>query len=195
MSSPMDSSDPYGRKHAHFGFDAPFQVTNFGQLSCVGGGAAAQIPLRGSWNAVVDLSGCKLLGLPRNFSGDSLTYMLGVRWSPKTASRITPHFRVMIGGHKIYQEILDPERKATLLAQGEKGSYYRNVYEDYTPNWHTNGLAVSAGGGVVVGINRAIGLRLGSVEYVRSWTDRINGYDFSRGLRVSTGLVVNIGSW
>ncbi len=195
MTLPLDSSDPYGRKHAQFAFNVPFQVTRFGRLSCVGGGTTAQIPLGSSWDAVFDLSGCKLLGLPRNFSGDSLTYMMGTRWSPKTASRAAPHFRLMIGGHKIYEERLDPDLKTTLLAQGEEGTYYRNVYLDYTQNWQTNGLAVSIGGGVDVGINRAIGLRLASVEYLHSWLGRFNGYAFNNGIRLSTGLIVNVGSW
>jgi len=192
---PLDPSDRYGRKHASFAFNVPIQTTKFGPLNCVGGGATAQIPLSNSWDAVIDINGCKLLGLPENSSGDSLTYMAGARWSPKTADRLTPHVRVMVGGHKVYEEQQDPDRKAALLAAGEKGTYYRNVYLDYTRMSHTNGLALSVGGGVDLGFNRAIGLRLASVEYLRSWTDPLNGRIYNNGLRFSTGLTVNVGGW
>jgi hypothetical protein len=192
---PTDASDPYGRKRASFGFDVPLEITRFGGLTCIGGGTTAQFPLSNSWDAVINLSGCKLIGLPQDYSGDSLTYMLGTRWSPKNASRTVPHFRVMVGGHKIYEERLYPEIRKELVAQGAKGTYYRDIYLDYTQNWRQNGLAVSIGAGVDVGINRALGLRLASVDYLHSWLSQLNGSDFRDGIRFSTGLIVNMGSW
>ncbi len=192
---PADSSDPYGRRRANFAFNVPFEITRFGRLTCIGGGTTAQFPLSDSWDAVINLSGCKLIGLPADYSGDSLTYMLGARWSPKNARRTVPHVRVMVGGHKIYEERLYPELRDELLAKGVKGTYYHDVYLDYTQNWHENGLAVSIGAGVDVGLNRALGLRLASVDYLHSWLSRMNGSDFSDGFRLSTGLIVNMGSW
>jgi hypothetical protein len=192
---PSDSSDPYGRKRANFTFDIPFEVTRFGRLSCVGGGVNVQLPLSDSWDAVVNLSGCKLIGLPQNDSGDSLTYMLGARWSPKSAGRMVPHVRVLVGGHKIYEERLYPDLQKELQAQGAEGTYYHNVYLDYTQNWHENGFAVSLGAGLDLGINRALGYRLASVDYLHSWLSKLNGSDFSNGVRISTGLIVNMGSW
>jgi len=190
-----DSEDPFGRKHAQFSLEIPFDFAQMGGLDCAGGGVVAQIPVRGSWDATVNLSGCNLLGLPSNTTGDSLTYMLGMAWSPKNASRTTPHFRLTIGGQRVYFEKLDPERREVLLANGEKGTYYRSVYEEYTESRSASGLAISLSGGVNVGINRAFGLRLASFEYTHSWVDRIEGYDLSNGLKVSTGLIFNVGSW
>jgi len=192
---PPDPSDPYGRKRANFAFDIPIEVTRFGRVSCVGGGVNAQFPLSNSWDAVINLSGCKLIGLPQDFSGDSLTYMVGARWSPKSAGRVVPHARVMVGGHKVYMERLYPDLRDELLEQGVKGNYYHKVYLDYTQNWRQNGLAVSLGAGVDIGINRALGYRLASVDYLHSWLSRLNGSDLSDGLRISTGLIVNMGSW
>ncbi len=192
---PTDTTDPYGRKRASFAFDIPLEITRFGRLTCIGGGTMAQFPLSDSWDAVINLSGCNLFGLPENYSGDSLTYMLGARWSPKNASRAVPHVRMMVGGHKIYEERLFPELRDQLLAKGVKGTYYHDVYLDYTQNWHENGLAISLGAGVDVGINRALGLRLASVDYLHSWLSNLNGADFHEGIRFSTGLIVNMGSW
>jgi hypothetical protein len=195
MDVPLDASDPYGRKRSNFSFDIPMEVTQFSRLTCVGGGVTAQFPLSDSWDALINLSGCKLIGLPQDYSGDSLTYMIGARWSPKTARRTVPHFRFMVGGHKVYEERLYPDLQKELLAQGIKGTYYHNVYLDYTQNWHENGLAVSIGGGVDVGINRALGFRLASLDYLHSWLSQLNGSDFHDGIRFSTGLIVNMGSW
>jgi hypothetical protein len=131
---PPDSSDPYGRKPANFGFDIPLEVTWFDKLACIGGGTTATFPLGRSLDAVINVRGCKLLGLPQNTSGDSLTYMLGAQWSPKNAGVAVPHVRVMLGGHKVYEEKLLPDVEADLLARGVKGTYYHDVYLDYTPN-------------------------------------------------------------
>jgi hypothetical protein len=57
-----------------------------------------------------------------------------------------------------------------------------------------NGLAVSIGAGVDLGINRAIGLRLAGVDYLHSWISTMNGSDFRNGIRFSTGLIVSVGS-
>jgi hypothetical protein len=195
VEGPPDPSDPYGRKHASFTFDVPLEVTSFGRLNCVGGGVNALLPLNKSLDAAINLSGCKLTGLPTNYSGDSLTYMIGARWSPKSARRAVPYVRLMVGGHKITEERLDPDLKTELLARGEKGTYYRNVHMDYTQSWRKNGLAVSLGAGVNIGINRALGLRLASVDYLHSWLSPLNGVEFRDGLRFSTGLTVNIGGW
>ncbi len=192
---PLDAADTYGRKRAIFAFDIPVEVTHFGKLSCAGGGAVAQIPLSDSWDAVFNLSGCKLLGLPQDYSGDSLTYMLGARWSPKNASRVVPHVRMMVGGHKIYEERIFPDLEKELMEKGAKGTYYRHIALDFTQTWHENGLALSIGAGVDIGINRALGFRLASVDYMHSWLSRLNGADFHEGIRVSTGLIVNMGSW
>jgi hypothetical protein len=192
---PLDSTDPYGRKRSDFAFNVPIEVTRFRGLTCVGGGATAQYPLTSSLDAVFNVTGCKLLGLPEDYTGDSLTYMVGARWSPKNAKRAVPHLRVMVGGHKVYEERLFPELRKDLLARGVKGTYYHDVYLDYTQNWSENGFAVSVGAGVDVGINRAIGLRLASIDYLRSWLNPVNGVDFREGIRLSTGLIVNVGGW
>ncbi len=195
LDLPQDSSDPYGRKRANFAFNIPFEVTRFGRLSCVGGGTTALLPLSNSFDVVIDLSGCKLIGLPQDYSGDSTTYMIGAQWSPKSAGRTVPHVRMMLGGHKIYEEKLDPDLKKELLAEGVKGTYYHDVYLDYTRNWHENGLALSIGAGVDIGINRALGFRLASLDYLHSWLSPLNGSNFQDGFRFSTGLIVNMGSW
>ena len=161
----------------------------------MGSGVNAQLPLGNSFDAVISLTGCKLIGLPENETGDSLTYMIGARWSPKNANRMVPHVRMMVGGHKIYEERIFPELQKELKEKGEKGSYYRHIYLDYTQNWHRNGLALSIGAGVDLGINRALGLRLASLDYMHSWLSPLNGSDFHDGIRLSTGLIVNMGSW
>ena len=96
---------------------APFEFTatpNFRQYigsgsqgSCMGGGSSAALRIAPDWQMIVDVNGCKLLGLKPNLTGDSLSYMTGPRWTPRSSSRWTPHAQVLVGGTKLTQERTD----------------------------------------------------------------------------------------
>ena len=60
----------------------------------MGGGGSAALRIASDWQIIVDVNGCKLLGLKPNLTGDSLSYMTGPRWTPQTSSRWTPHAQV-----------------------------------------------------------------------------------------------------
>src|SRR5215467_2007723 len=78
---------------------------------CVGGGGSAGLRIATQWQFMVDVSGCKLLGLETNLSGDSLSYLAGVRWAPQPSKRWTPHAAVLIGGTRLTQELIYSESK------------------------------------------------------------------------------------
>lgn len=102
--------------------DPEYRVEEFGQNRAYWRGKTRAFVFSAVYSLVfeIDLSGCNLFGLPQSYSGDSLTYMIGGRWSPKNASRMVPHVR-MVGGHKIYEERLFPDLRNELLA---RGTYY-----------------------------------------------------------------------
>ena len=54
------------------------------RASCVGGSGTIAFRVASEWQIVIDVNGCKMLDLPTNLSGDSLTYMVGPRWTPPT---------------------------------------------------------------------------------------------------------------
>ncbi len=56
-------------------------------------------------------------------------------------------------------------------------------------------MALSVGGGVEVGLNRAVGLQVANFEYVRSWLAPLNGTDFNQGFRFTSGFTLHIGTW
>lgn len=65
----------------------------------------------------------------------------------------------------------------------------------YTRHWETTGFSLSVGGGLDVGLNRALALRVANVDYMRSWLGNLNGTNFDHALRFSTGLVLRVGTW
>ncbi len=162
---------------------------------CAGGGSSGALRLTSEWQFVVDVSGCKLLGLEKNLSGDSLTYLAGTRWTPHPSGRWTPHAEVLVGGTKLTQELVDPQLEQALKSSLPKSTPEYVLHALYTRDSETNGLAIQAGGGLDVKLNNALSYRVVNLEYSHSWTDELNGINYRNGLQFTTGLVLRMGTW
>jgi hypothetical protein len=166
-----------------------------GKNSCVGGGGIGAFRVAEQWQWTIEVSGCSIVNFPKQWSGDSLTFTTGPQWILHTSSRWTPYAHVRFGGQKVTEEYIDPE----LLAQAKAGlppnGNLKSVHDLYALDFESTGVSMAIGGGVDIGLNRAMALRLASVDYVRSWLGTINGDDFNRGFRISTGLVLRVGTW
>jgi len=64
-----------------------------------------------------------------------------------------------------------------------------------TKHWETTGLSMALGSGLDMTLNRALALRVANLDYTHSWLWDLNGRNFDQGLRLSTGLVLRIGTW
>jgi len=147
------------------------------------------------WQFLVDVSGCKMLGLETNLSGDSLTYLAGVRWVPQSSNRWTPHATVLVGGTKLTQELVDPELKKALEAAAKPSDDLNKLYAAYSKHAETNGLTIQVGSGLDVRLNSALALRVAELEYSRSWTQDLNGHAYRNGLQFTGGLILHMGTW
>jgi len=155
---------------------------------CVGGGASGALRLASEWQFVVDVSGCKLLGLKTNLSGDSLSYLAGARWTPHAPGRWSPHAEFLIGGTKLTQELVDPSSAA-------KSDSANLLHSLYSKDWETNGFTIQAGSGLDVKLNSALSYRVANLEFSHSWTKELNGINYRNGLQFTTGLVLRMGTW
>lgn len=163
--------------------------------SCIGGGGTAAFRVASEWQIVVDVNGCKMLDLPTNLSGDSLSYMVGPRWTPSTSGRWNTHAQFLVGGTKLTQERLFPEERAVVMATDPPADQRNSLHALYTKDWDTNGFAIAAGTGVDYKINDALAFRVASLEYSHSWTQDLNGVNYQNGLQLTTGLVLRMGTW
>jgi hypothetical protein len=163
--------------------------------SCIGGGSSAALRAASDWQIVVDVNGCKLLGLESNLSGDSLSYMVGPRWTPRLSSRWAPHAQLLAGGNKVTQERLYPALEEQVLAGAKPTDNLNVLHEKYTRDYETNGFALAAGLGVDYKVSNAIALRLGNFDYVRSWTSPLNQISYQHTLQFTSGLVIRMGTW
>lgn len=180
---------------APFEFSVPFEYLQFSGSGCVGGGGSGAFRLSPSWQMLFEVTGCKLVNLEKNVSGDVLAYRAGSQWTPQSSSRWSPYFNILLGGQQVSTERMFPEVKRALEAAARRQSLKPPDHALYTESQQANGFSLAVGGGVDVRLNRAVALRLGSVQYARSWLPPVEGRDFSNGLRVTSGLVFRFGTW
>jgi hypothetical protein len=164
-------------------------------VSCVGGGAAAAFRIAAAWQMAVDVGGCNLLGLDRNVSGDMLTFMAGPRWTRGAGGPWNTHWQFLIGGAKMTEERMNPDRKELLSQLAIRHAAAPPAHDEYTEHAEATGFAVAAGGGVDYKLSRALILRVAELSYRHSWAPPLWGRTYSESVRFSSGLVLRMGTW
>jgi hypothetical protein len=163
--------------------------------SCLGGSGVAAMRVTDSWQWTLQVGGCTMRNMPKNWSGDSLTFATGPQWIVHTASRWSPHAHLRLGGQKVTQEYLDPGLKKSALGSLPAGKKLNSMHDQYARDFETTGFSMSAGGGLDFRLHPALAVRVANLEYVHSWLRQVNGANFDQGFRVSGGIVLRIGTW
>lgn len=149
------------------------------RIACQGGGGEAAVRVRPSVQMLLDVSGCNLTGLGSGWTGDTLTYTTGPRWTPRAGDRWSPFVQTQFGGMQVTKE------------NGRVGSY-----DDSTvTQLQTNRLAMSVGGGMDLRMHPALALRLARLEYKHVWGPGEGPLSYNNGFSFTFGLVVRAGSW
>ncbi|HEU0119917.1 MAG TPA: hypothetical protein VFQ91_05280 [Bryobacteraceae bacterium] len=184
---------------------APFEITaipmwaKYEGTQCAGGGGQAAFRLSTHWQLVGQLGGCQLRDLNTNNSGDSLTYVIGPRWTPMSERRVSPFAQVLVGGNKLTRYEVDPVRERLLKAEAKLKGLEMPAPELYTKSDIRHGMALQAGTGVDIRVNPAVALRLASIEYARSWAGTpagaMDGRNWNQGLLLSSGVILRMGTW
>jgi hypothetical protein len=171
--------------------------TFLGGGNCIGGGGSGSVRVRPNWQIVSEVSGCLIINMPTQESGDSILYMAGTRWTPRAARRVSPFLQVMVGGRRVTHEIDDKQKRDELMKKWADG--HGPIHYPKRSDWSTqrqeNGFALSAGGGLDVVINRAFAWRAADLEYTHSWLGNVDQIHAENGLRISSGLILRIGTW
>ena len=170
--------------------------------SCVGGGAGVGFRIANEWQIVAEVNGCSMTALPvmpsfgsySQVSGDSLTYVVGPRWSNQRSQRWGMHAQLLVGGTKITQEHLDPEKKRLSDRDVQTNNTWPPPYIEFARAWDNNAFAVVAGTGVERKLNRALVLRV-ALGYSHTWNRNLNDINYRNSIQFSSGLVLNIGTW
>jgi hypothetical protein len=168
----------------------------FHEHSCVGGGGQGAARINLSFQIVAELNGCSFLKQPLYQSGDSVFYAAGLRWTPAATHRVSPYLQVLMGGRRMTQAIFNPKERELLKEEENNNQLsYLPFRSQWEIQYQANGFALTAGGGFDYVINRAVAWRVANVEYTRSMLPRVNTIDATRGVRVTSGMVLRVGTW
>ena len=197
LSKPVDP--PPGVAPFEFTFHGTYRdyQQNSGAGGCLGGGGTAQFRVAAEWQMLLNVDGCKMLGFKQNWSGDTLLFATGPRWTPQIpGARWTPHLQALVGGTKLTQEYNNPILQAEVAGWKPNTDEGRAAKHDYyNTDWDTVGFAVQAGAGVDYKLTAALALTVGDLQYVHSWTNDINGVNYRNAIQFTSGLVVRMGTW
>lgn len=168
-----------------------------GSGSCIGSGGSGAVRIKSSWQLITEVSGCLVINMPKDESGDSMMYQVGTLWTPRASRRVSPFLQLMAGGRRITHEIDDVAKRDELMKEWNDGAgpIHYPKRDDWSVEHQRNGLALSAGGGVDIALGRAFAWRVGNVEYTRSWLGDVDQVHAANGLRMSSSLVLKIGTW
>lgn len=173
VSSPIFELPPLVREREdtpaplRYSVTIPASIWQFGNHVCVGGSAVTTYRMSHSWELAGEVGGCKMLGLGRGYSGDSLSYMAGPQWTANPDGRFRTRMNFLIGGHKVTEE-------------------------DVTAS---NSFAMAMGIGMDLGLNRVVSLRLANLQYMHSRFGDPRLAEYRNGVRLSTGVVFQLGDW
>jgi hypothetical protein len=164
---------------------------------CIGGGAEAAFRVAQHWEVAAKVSGCKLTRFGDNLSGDSLTYIVGPRWTPRPAERWQPFVQILVGGRKLTHERIDPLKKAELeaIAAQQGRTLSESDHALYTQLSEISGTAVSAGAGLDLRLAPAIGFRIGQFDYLHSFHAKLTGISYTDTAQFTSGLILRFGTW
>lgn len=180
---------------------APLEVSftaeslNPGGRGCAGGGGELAYRMAPAWQVLLNVGGCRMLNPGANLSGDGLNYLAGSRWTPAPSARWSPHLQFLVGGTKLTWERTVPELKAAYEKLPPDQRPIATQRPDYLIHDEASGFALSAGGGLDLRLNRAMALRVASLEYRRAFIADPDGRDNYGGLRMSAGIVLRMGTW
>lgn len=167
------------------------------RYSCVGGGGG-QMAFNDSsgWSLVGEVNGCKMYSLAASQSGDGMTFLAGPRYTWRSASRLMPFVQLLGGGHKFTLEQSDPVKYAQLAYKYGTSRIPNEVYDEWHDKWDNVGWAASAGGGLDLGVNRYLTVRLANLDYTYFSQNRpLKDLTFRHGMRFNFGLVLRMGTW
>ncbi|MGA7409517.1 MAG: hypothetical protein WBW33_03465, partial [Bryobacteraceae bacterium] len=170
----------------------------FSGRNCMGGGGSGAARINTAWQIVTEVNGCLIMGFPVSTeSGDSLFYGGGPRWTPRASHKVSPYLEFLVGGRKVTYDVNDPSLHALLNEEWNDGNGTLPHYpkrSDWSFETASNGASIAAGGGVDLVFTRAFAWRFSS-QYTHSWMPTVQTIRPENGFRVTTEVVLRIGTW
>jgi hypothetical protein len=172
-----------------------FQGKNRSIMNCIGGLGSIEFSPADRYSLLAEAGGCKAFDAPALESADMLSFLVGPRLYPAVSKRWNSYIEILAGVQRITIDRHVP------VAPETRSSATRRLLAPFATNgaphamFQSDGFALAAGGGVEMVINRALALRVADLRYSYAWTGVRGPASYSAALRVSTGLMMRLGTW
>jgi len=164
--------------------------------NCLGGGGQGAVRISSAWQVVSEVNGCMIVGTPTNESADSVTFSVGPRWTPRATHRFSPYLQMLFGGRRVSYEVQNSQLRETLQEEWDDGTLpHYPKRSDYEVEYQALGFQLTMGGGFDAAFGRAFAWRVLDLGYSHSWLPEVHSINASDGVRLSTGVVLRIGTW
>jgi hypothetical protein len=177
----------------------PYYESFLGGGNCIGGGGSGAARVSPGLQIVAEVNGCLVTGFPAsNESGDSLSYGVGPRWTPRASHRFSPYGEFLFGGRKVTYEVDNTELHSQLLKEWNDGSGTLGHYpkrSDWSAETAENGFSIAAGGGLDVVVTHPFAWRVINLQYTHTWMGNVDMMRPQNGIRITTEAVLRIGTW
>ena len=196
FSSPAVSNwDPETRPYAPFELSVQYDYSQVGSAgqSCNGGSGNALFNITPHLGIEAEVGGCKVASPEANTSGDSTTYLAGMRYTWRNGGRWSPFVHLLAGGEKLTREVINPDLVVDISKLPRLQA--ADVRARYASEVDSNQAAVQVGGGVNYELNRALALRVGDLEYLHTYGVDLNNRSARGNFRFSTGFTLRMGNW
>ena len=163
--------------------------------SCMGAAGEGALRLTTADALIIRIDGCQLFGFRANYSGDTLNYMAGPRWSLFSTGGWKVYVQVLGGGTKVSHDYANLAIKNELIQLARQAHQPEPEQASWITEWDRNGLAVMASAVAVYNFNNGLQLRVTDVGYQRSWIKELQGMNYDNGLRFGFGISYRMGAW
>lgn len=194
LDLPPAAPEPRPHGPLRYTIATPANFYHWRGRECVGGSGQLSYRLSESWELLTEVGGCKMLGFDPGKSGDSLTYMVGPRWTANSDGRWVTRTYAMIGGHKVSEETELADKRRDVLATAKEVDF-KLLRPQFTELAENNALAVSVGMEIDIPLSRALALRVADLGYLRTWATNPRLNEYRDGMRFSSGIVFRFEGW
>ena len=163
--------------------------------SCMGAAGEGGLKLTAASALVFRVDGCQLLGLPVNYSGDTLNYTAGPRWSLSSTGPWKLYVQVLGGGTKVSHVYVDLALKDELIQIARQQHQPSPEEARWITEWDRNGFTAVASAAIAYDFNNGLQLRVADLSYQHSWVKSLQGMNYDNGLRFGFGLSYRMGAW
>jgi hypothetical protein len=202
--TPHDDIAGPGFDHRAWPTQAAFELTAqpmfqryLGQAgsSCMGAAGEGGLKLTTVSALVFRVDGCQLLGFPANYSGDTLNYTAGPRWSLFSTGTWKLYVQLLGGGTKVSHVYVDLALKNELIQLAQQQHEPHPEQDRWITEWDRNGFTAVASAVAVYDFNNGLQLRVADFGYQRSWVKELQGMNYDNGLRFGFGISYRMGAW